>query len=229
MIWLWVSIMVALDGAAGLAGAALPERWLARYRPLLLGFAVGALIASALGELIPEARAQGGIGVLAWSGAAIVGMASVEWLLGRRRGHARAVMPVALLTADALHNICDGMAIAAAFLVSTRLGLVTSAAVIVHEIPEEVADYALLRSAQIARLPAVLALAAVQLTAAIGAAGTLAASSLVNAAAPVLLAVAAGTFVHIAVIDLGPELVRGRRPMAVFACGLGAVLVLAIG
>jgi zinc and cadmium transporter len=138
-------------------------------------------------------------------------------------------VPIALLAADALHNIGDGMAIAAAFLVSRRIGLVTSIAVIVHEVPEEIADYTLLRSAGLARTPAVLALAAVQLTAAIGAAGTLVASAQITAAAPVLLAVAAGTFVHIAAIDLAPELIRARRFAAVLACGLGVALVLAMG
>lgn len=229
MIWLWVSIMIVLDGAAGLAGAALPERWLTRYRPLLLGFAVGALLASALGELAPEACIRGGTGVLVWAGVTIAVLASAEWWLRRRRRTTRTVVPIALLTADALHNIGDGMAIAAAFLVSPRLGLITSAAVIVHELPEEIADYALLRTAGVARLPAVLALAAVQLSAAIGAAGTLVASSWITATAPVILAIAAGTFVHIAAIDLAPTLIRERRLSAVFACGLGVALVLAMG
>lgn len=228
MIWLWVSIMVVLDGVAGLAGAALPEPWLTRYHVPLLGFAAGALLASALGELLPEAVAQAGPGVFIWAGAAIAVLAAGEWWLARRNGGRRAVVPVALLTADALHNVGDGMAIAAAFLVSTRLGLVTSIAVIVHEVPEEIADYALLRGAGLARAPAVLALGAVQLSAAVGAAGTLVASSQIAAAAPILLAIAAGTFVHIAAIDLVPELVRARRFAAVIGGGLGVALVLAL-
>jgi zinc and cadmium transporter len=223
MIWLWVGIMVALDGAAGLAGAAIPERWLERYRAPLLGFATGAVLASGVGEVLPEAVERSGAAVLVWAAAAAVLLGVVERLLHHRRG---AVTPLALLGSDALHNVGDGMAIAAAFLVNAHLGVVTSLAVIVHEVPEEIADYALLRASGIAKRRAVLALAGVQLTAAVGAIGTLAASTLIAQSAGTIMALAGGTFAYIALVDLTPELVRQRSPWAFLAGLAGAAAVL---
>jgi zinc and cadmium transporter len=117
---------------------------------------------------------------------------------------------LALLGSDALHNVSDGMAIAAGFLVSTQVGFLTAMAVIVHEVPEEVADYALLRASGMPRRRALAGLAIVQLTAVIGAAGTLVASSLIARAEGVMLAIACGTFVYIALVNLAPELRRTR-------------------
>jgi zinc and cadmium transporter len=228
MIWLWVALVVALDGAAGLAGALLPERWLERYRAPMLGFAAGALLASGLGELLPDAVARRGPSVLVWSVAAIATLIAAEWATARRRRHREhPVVPIALLGADTLHNIGDGIVIASAFLASTRVGVVTSVAVLVHELPEEIADFALLRAAGLARRTALLALAAVQLTAGIGAAATLLASSLAASAEGVILAIAGGTFLHIAAIDLLPDMLRERRvPVFVaFAIGMGCVLI----
>jgi len=151
MTTLWVALAVALDGAAGLAGAILPERWLVHYRPTLLGFAAGALLAAALLDLVPEAIAANGMSVLPWLLASIVALAVFEWMLPMHdhHDHVGGVTPYALVGSDALHNFGDGIAIAAAFLSSTRLGVITSVAVIVHEVPQEVADYAILRAAKL--------------------------------------------------------------------------------
>jgi zinc and cadmium transporter len=216
--------MVVLDGAAGLAGAAIPERWLERYRAPMLGFATGAVLASGTGEVLPEAVHLAGWGVLVWAGMSIIVLGVAEALMRRRRGP---VTPLALLGSDALHNIGDGMAIAAAFLVSVHLGVVTSFAVIVHEVPEEIADYALLRASDVRKRTALLALGAVQLTAAIGAIGTLLASTAIARSEPTIMAIASGTFAYIAIIDLIPELVRMRSLSSVIAGVVGAACVLA--
>lgn len=227
MTWLWVAIMVALNGAAGLVGAVLPERWLERHRDVLLGFAAGALLASGVGELMPEAIALRGPRILGWSLGAIALLAAFEWCTARRRrNRPRTVVPIALLGSDALHNIGDGMAIASAFLVSLHLGFVTAIAVIAHELPEEIAAYALLRASGVSRRKALLALGAVQLTAGLGAAGTLLASSLIADAEAPILAIAGGMFFHIAALHLLPDVLRARRwpPMAAFVTGTIAVL-----
>jgi zinc and cadmium transporter len=222
-IWWWVAAMVVLDGAAGLAGAAIPERWLARYRAPMLGFATGAVLASGTAEILPEAVHLAGWVVLVWAGLAVIVLGVAEALMRRRTGP---VTPIALLGSDALHNIGDGMAIAAAFLVSIHLGLVTSFAVIVHEVPEEIADYALLRASDVGKRNALLALAGVQLTAAIGAIGTLVASTAIARSEPTIMSIAGGTFAYIAIVDLVPELVRMRALSALVAAIVGAACVL---
>ncbi len=225
MTWLWIAAMVVLDGIVGMSGAVIPERWLERYRAPMLGFAAGALLASAFGEVLPEAVARGGPWLLGWAAVAIVALAAVERLASTKRGP---VAPVALLASDALHNVGDGMAIAAAFLVSVHLGVVTSFAVIVHEVPEEIADYALLRAGGVGRRSSLLALGAVQLTAGLGAVGTVVAASQIARGAGAILAFAGGSFVYIAAFDLVPELVRLRARSAIFAGVIGAIAVLGV-
>jgi zinc and cadmium transporter len=218
--------MVAIDGAAGLAGAVIPESWLERYRSPLLGFATGALLASGLGELLPESFETIGAPALAYAAASALLLVLVERYIASRTRQRGPVAPIALLGSDALHNIGDGMAIAAAFLTSTHLGIVTSFAVIVHEVPEEIADYALLRASNIGKRNALLALAGVQLTAALGAICTLVAASVVKQSVGVIDAIAAGTFAYIALVDLVPELVRLRSGWALVAAAAGAGVVL---
>ncbi len=127
----------------------------------------------------------------------------------------------------------DGAAIAAAFLVSTRLGLATTLAVVVHEMPQEVGDHALLRDAGLPRSTALVGLAAVQLTAGAGAAavaiGTQAGSWL-----GVVLSLAGGTFVYVAAPDLLPVLHEAEEPrerdirLAGFLVGLAVLARLAL-
>jgi zinc and cadmium transporter len=136
-----------------------------------------------------------------------------------------------LLGADAFHNLADGAAIAAAFLVSPRLGLLTAVAVIAHEAPQELADYVFLREDGMSRRRALLAMAAVQLTAGIGAASTAAGAALWKGVSGLVLAVAAGTFLHIVEVDLVPLLLdeRTERPgwnvLMAMACGLGLAVL----
>ena len=226
MTALWVTLAIIADGAVGLVGGLLPERWLARHRAAMLGFAAGALIAATALDLVPEALAARGIGALGWLVATVAVLALGERLVEHHHHHAD-MTAYALLGSDALHNFGDGIAIAGAFLVSPRLGAVTAIAVIVHEVPEELADYAILRARGIRKGRSLLALALVQLTAGLGAAATLLGSTIRDANG-VLLAIAAGTFVYIAVGELLPELVREAKWRALVAVVLGAAAIAAV-
>lgn len=234
MTALWVALAIAVDGAAGLAGALLPERWLVRYRPALLGFAAGALLAAALLDLVPDAIAASGTSVLPWLLASIAALAVFEWMLPAHdhHDHLGGATPYALLGSDALHNFGDGMAIAAAFIASPRLGLVTSVAVIVHEVPQEVADYTVLRAAKLGKRRALIALVGVQLIAALGAAATFLGGR-VDGVSGIVLALAAGTFVYIACVELLPDVLRrGKRVDRIGALGalfVGMALVWVVG
>ncbi len=120
-------------------------------------------------------------------------------------------LPAALLGSDGLHNMGDGAAVAAAFLVSPAAGIATALAIIAHELPQEVGDYALLRAAGFSRAKALIALSLVQLTAALGAGGVLLGSHLVQNLEGIVLAIASGTFLYIGATDLLPEM-RSASP-----------------
>jgi zinc and cadmium transporter len=233
--WLWTAIAITVDGAAALVGGLLPETWLARRRSALIGFAAGTLLVAALLDILPEAIEARGTEALWWCTAGFLAVAFAEWSMHthvHRRGPEApaSVPPLTLLASDALHNLSDGIAIAAAFLISVPLGVVTALAVIVHEVPEETGDYILLREAGLPKRRALLALAGVQATAAIGALAMLATSGMATHIAGIALAIASGTFLFIAATDLLPEVLRksaGRRERieSVVGFGLGAAVI----
>ncbi len=231
---LYVVLAVVADGCAALTGGLLPERWLERNRGILVGFAAGVLVGTTLLDLLPGslAKTSGGVVFLSIAGS-VSAMALLDWAIGRRSpGSSGTRLAATLLGADAFHNTADGAAIAASFLTSPRLGIITAVAVVVHEVPEELADYVLLRNAGLPRARALLAMSGVQLTAAIGAAITLLSSAIWRHVSGPVLAVAAGTFLYIALVDLMPSVWRSesgrRRPRADALIGLLAGLVLSI-
>src|SRR5262249_46058448 len=126
--------------------------------------------AAAMIDLMPDAYARLGAPVLLWLAGTMLALAAIERVFAHR-GHGDS-RPYALLGSDALHNFTHGMAIAAAFVASPRLGAITSLAVIVHELPEEISLYAILRAAGFGKARALIALTLVQLTAGVGAAAT---------------------------------------------------------
>ena len=139
-----------------------------------------------------------------------------------------------VLVGDAIHNFCDGVIIAAAFIADTTLGIVTALAIIAHEIPQEAGDYIVLRNAGFSRRRALVWNAISGLA---GVAGGVIGYFVVEpweGAFPYLLVIAASSFVYVAVADLLPQLQR-RLPMREtitqvlwLAAGLGLV-VLATG
>jgi len=219
-----IALALAVDAAAGLAGGLLSETWLRAHLEPLVGFAAGALIGVAFLDLLPDVAVRLGTLGFALALAAFAGSAVLEWRLDHHHGTASGPLPLALLASDALHNTGDGAAVAAAFLVSTHAGIATAAAVIFHEVPQEVGDYALLRAAGWSRARGLLGLFGVQLTAYLGAGVVLLAATHAERVTGIAIALAAGTFLYIGAVDLLPGLRGGRRPA--FVLGLACMAVL---
>jgi zinc and cadmium transporter len=111
-----------------------------------------------------------------------------------------------VLVGDSIHNFCDGIIIAAAFLADTRLGVVTSLAIIAHEIPQEVGDYIVLLNAGFSRGRALAFNAASGLAACVGGVLGYFVVGPWEQLFPYLLVVASSSFVYVAVADLIPQL-----------------------
>ena len=111
-----------------------------------------------------------------------------------------------ILIGDGLHNFLDGVLIAGAFLTDVHLGIVTSLAVAAHEIPQEVGDFALLLHSGYRRGKALFYNVLSSLTTVIGGVLAYYALSDLQHALPYVLAVAASSFIYIAVADLIPTL-----------------------
>jgi zinc and cadmium transporter len=117
-----------------------------------------------------------------------------------------------VLVGDSIHNFCDGVIIAAAFLTDTRLGVVTALAIIAHEIPQEVGDYIVLLNAGLSRTRALVYNALSGLAAVVGGVVGYFVVGPWEALFPYLLVTAASSFIYVAVADLLPQLQR-RLPM----------------
>jgi len=116
-----------------------------------------------------------------------------------------------VLVGDSIHNFCDGIIIAAAFIASPELGLTTSLAIILHEIPQEVGDTIVLINAGFTRRKALFYNALSGLAAVVGGVLGYFVLGTWQAIFPYLLVVAASSFIYVAVADLIPQMQR-RMP-----------------
>ena len=137
-----------------------------------------------------------------------------------------------VLLGDSIHNFCDGIIIAAAFLTDMRLGAVTAAAIVAHEIPQEVGDFIVLVNAGLTRRKALLYNALSGLAAVVGGVLGYFVVGPWKELFPYLLVVAASSFVYVAVADLMPQLQRRLSwrdtvaQLGWMAAGLGVVLLI---
>ena len=136
-----------------------------------------------------------------------------------------------VLVGDSIHNFCDGIIIAAAFLADVQLGVVTAAAVIAHEIPQEVGDYIVLLNAGFTRRKALLYNALSGLASVVGGVLGYYIVGPWEALFPYLLVAASSSFIYVAVADLLPQL-QQRLPLKAtlaqigwIAAGLALVLL----
>jgi zinc and cadmium transporter len=138
-----------------------------------------------------------------------------------------------VLVGDSIHNFCDGVIVAAAFLADTQLGVVTAAAIIAHEIPQEVGDYIVLLNAGFTRGRALFYNAMSGLASVVGGVLGYFVIGPWQVLFPYLLVVAASSFIYVAVADLIPQL-QHRLPLKAtlaqvmwLALGLGLTVVIA--
>lgn len=184
----------------------------------LVSFSTGTLLGAAFFGLLPESIAE--IDAVLALQMAFVGMIvafCMEKLIhwhhhhaGKEKEHTR---PLGMLTlvGDAVHNFFDGVAIAAAFLVDVPLGITTTLAIALHEIPQEIGDYALLLYSGYSKAKALLFNFISAITAIAGAVLFYFFSGAVEHVAGYALAFTAGMFLYIAATDLLPELHKEKK------------------
>jgi zinc and cadmium transporter len=116
------------------------------------------------------------------------------------------------LVGDGVHNFLDGILIAGSFLASPSLGVATTLAVALHEIPQEFGDFGVLIHAGYSKTKAILLNFLIALTAVLGAVITLIIGSQAAQTADLVVPIAAGGFLYIAASDLIPELRKDISP-----------------
>ena len=176
----------------------------------LVGFSAGALIGGAFLHLIPETVARSSnFGIFLALTSSFLLFFLFERFVWRHCHKAKCeVHPFAYmnLLGDALHNFIDGLVISASFLAGTELGIVTSVAVALHEIPQELGDFGVLVYGGMRPRKALTVNFAIALTAILGGLAGLTLSTLAGESMVFLLPFTAGGFIYIAAADLIPQL-----------------------
>lgn len=261
LIILFTAIGGVLSVLAAALFLLLPEQKRQAVLPHGISFAIGALLAVAFWGLIPHAfseikpeQFQNLSGTIL---AGILGFFVLEKLLIWRHCHHGSCEAhgdesthhhgdhshghhapknqsagALIIIGDSIHNFVDGILIAAAFLTDVQLGIVTSLAVATHEIPQEVGDFAILLESGYSPKKALFYNILASLTTVLG--GVLAYFSLedLNTSLPYFLALAASSFIYIAVADLIPSLHKktdikaSLEQIALIAAGVLLICVL---
>ncbi|NII10188.1 ZIP family metal transporter [Oleiagrimonas sp. C23AA] len=203
-----------VTACAGVAGSLMrvPAQLLSRLLPWLQAAAIGLLLGDALMHMLPQISACGmGLAAAApWLAAGVAGFVLIE--IGVRhwpRGHTASFARMNMI-GDAVHHLCDGLVIGASFALGPVVGAWVTAALVAHALPRELSNAGVLVSGGQTPRQALIYCFATSLTTPIGA---LLASELAShgSALAATLAVATGTTLYVACIDLAPALWRQLR------------------
>ncbi|MDH5648873.1 MAG: ZIP family metal transporter [Gammaproteobacteria bacterium] len=223
-----IVLFTALGGVLSVAGAGLllvlPRTLSQSMMPGLVSFAIGTLLGAAFLALLPHAFESRELidthKIFATVLAGLLMFFLLEKMVLWRHCHSHECEAHAIdmehahnvaagkliLIGDGIHNFVDGVLIAAAFLTDVHLGIVTALAVITHEIPQEVGDFAILLHSGFNRKRAFLYNMLSSITSVIGGIIAYVWLSEVQGILPYVLALAASSFIYIAVADLIPGL-----------------------
>jgi zinc and cadmium transporter len=216
-------LVVSLVSLIGITTLSLKERFLKRALFLLISLAAGALLGDAFIHLIPEAFEEADtltVSFLILGG--ILAFFLLEKFLHWHHSHGEEefspehsrIHPVGqlVLVSDGIHNVIDGLTIGIAFMVSTEVGIATTVAIALHEIPQEIGDFGLLIHSGMSRAKALFLNFVSGLLAFVGLALAFWLEETNEALIPLVAAFAAGNFIYIALADIVPELQKTTSP-----------------
>lgn len=233
----WIMLAGIAGGLLSVLFAAFALKLKAEWVPVMVSYAIGALLAAAFLEVLPHAMEHAD-NLQAMTGAVLGGILLfflLEKLVlwrhchmetcevhstpalaqeghghGGDHAHDHGRSGLMITVGDTFHNFVDGIMIAAAFLVDLKLGVVTTLAIIAHEIPQEMGDFLILLHSGYSRGRALAMNLASSLATLVGATLGYVALEPMHELMPYFLAVAAASMIYVAVADLIPGL--HKRP-----------------
>ncbi len=222
-------LVVSIVSLVGIITLSLKKGFLQKFLALTICFAAGAMLGATFFDLLPEALEYQIKDPFLYVLIGIIFFFASERLIfwhhhhqGKKEIHSFTYMN---LFGDALHNFVDGVVIAASFLHSMNLGLVTTLAIVFHEIPQEIGDFGILIYGGFTKFKALFFNFLTALTSVIGALASYFFFSAVNNFTPFLMLFAAGGFIYIAGTDLFPEIKKERD----YKAGLKQLVAIIIG
>ena len=231
---------VSLLSFVGVLFIAIKEEKLKKILLFLVSFAAGGLLGDSFIHLLPEAIKESGF-TLGVSLAVLVGLLLffvlekfICWRhchIPTSKSHPHPVVFMNLI-GDGFHNFIDGAVISASFLTTIPLGIATTLAVVLHEIPQEIGDFGVLLHGGLSKTKALIFNFASALTAVVGAILVLILGERIVGVSQLLIPFTAGGFIYIAGSDLIPELhketnlAKSFLQMVGLILGIGVMLVL---
>ncbi|MEW5769913.1 MAG: ZIP family metal transporter [Pseudomonadota bacterium] len=247
-----LALILLASAAGGLLSvllASVAMRMRAEWVPVMVSYAIGALLGAVFLEILPHALEHAGsfetLGAVVLGG--IMGFFVLEKLVLWRHchtehceahgapshGHDHGRSGMMITVGDTVHNFVDGVMIAAAFLVDVKLGVVTAFAIAAHEVPQELGDFLILLHSGYSKTQALLLNL---LSSAAMLAGAVIGYFLLadmREFLPYMLAIAASGMIYVAVADLIPGLHKrvelGHTAQQVLLIGLGVFTVWGAG
>jgi zinc and cadmium transporter len=240
-IWLYAigsTVVVSLVSLIGIFFLSWNKTKLQNIVFILVSFAVGALFGDAFLHLIPESTAIHSspqtTGILIILG--ILMFFVLEKFLLWRHDHGlesagHQIKPIGFMSliADGVHNLIDGLLIGASFMVSPELGITTTIAIVLHEIPQEIGDFGILTHSGFSVKKSIWLNLASALTAIVGAALVLIVGERIENMVNYIIPIAAGGFIYLAGSDLIPELKKDtgfKRSLIQIVCIIGGLLII---
>lgn len=234
-------LIVSLLSLIGIFTLILSREKLKQLTLFLVSLSAGALLGDSFLHLIPEAVAKnnGQLNIWLWLLAGILTFFILEKVVHWRHCHLLTTEshphPVGMmnLIGGGLHNFIDGMIIAGSYLIDFNLGLATTIAVVSHEIPRELGDFAILIYAGYTKFKALFYNFISAAISIIGAIFALAIGGRIENFSAFIVPFTAGGFIYIATSDLFPELKKDNDKLyqaffqlASIIIGIGIMLVL---
>lgn len=252
-VFAWIITASIAGGILSVLGAgllALNSRSL-KYVGVMVSYAIGALLGAVFLDILPEAiRLTTNVAALS---ATLLGGILLFFILEKlvlwrhcHHDHCEAHEPtiavehdhgrsgLMIMLGDTFHNFVDGIIIAAAFLTDIQLGIVTSVAIIAHEIPQEVGDFAILMHSGYSKMKALKLNLISSFASVAGAVLGYFTLQTMQSWIPSLLAVAAASMIYVAVADLIPGLHKRAQlkdtlqQVSLILLGVGTVALMGV-
>ena len=228
------TFLISFASLVGVFTLSIKEKILSKFLLSLISLSAGALMGGAFLHLLPEASEKLNSGnmyqIVLFS---FILFFLIEKLLHWRHCHKKNcdvhTFGYMNLFGDAVHNFIDGLVIAATFLTDIRLGIITSFAIALHEIPQEIGDFGVLLYSGFSRKKALFANFLVALTAVFGGIIGYFLSFQIENMTSYLLPFTAGGFIYIAASDLMPEIRKEtslRKSMLSFGVFLVGIAIM---
>jgi len=230
--------LISLGSLIGVVTISINRRTLQRFLINLVSLSAGTLLGGAFLHLLPESVTELGVhSPFLIALLAFIGFFIIEKILRWRHCHHEVhseqhTLGYMNLLGDFIHNIIDGIVIAGAFLTSPSLGVATTLAVALHEVPQEIGDFGVLLHSGFSRSKALILNLLVGLSAVLGGIIGYFLSSTIEGITPYMLPFAAGGFIYIAATDLVPEmnkatsLKRTASILLTFLAGISVMLLI---